>query len=106
MARRPRLAPPPDPLTTTDVTILETEPVCLAPGHPLQGARCLICAMTIGGQPQRTITCVDYRLDGCTCGALIALTFMVCADHKLPDDATLHHLAMARWGAHHFPAAP
>lgn len=94
-----------DPIGEDDVIVLETEPVTLAPGHPLRGQRCLVCGGLIGGLVHRTITVLDFRLPGCSCGQVAALTFLVCGLHPMPADHDLHLLAIRRYGAHHGKAA-
>lgn len=101
LARRPL----PDAIGLDDVIEQVSEPFVLAPGHPLRGARCVICSTLIGGMPARTATITDMRGGGCSCGAIDTITMVLCNDHGDGGDVNWLDLLTARWLLHHGPAA-
>lgn len=95
----------PDVFDLNDVIEQVSEPFTLAPGHPLRGARCVICSTLIGGMLCRIATLTDLRGGGCSCGAIDTITMALCNDHGEAADVNWLDLLTARWLLHHGPAA-
>lgn len=99
--RRRQRAQLPDTFQLDDVIEQVSEPFTLAPGHPLRGARCVICSTLIGGMPLRIATLTDLRGGGCSCGAIDTITMALCNDHGDGADVNWLDLLTARWLLHH-----
>ena len=104
-AVRRRQQPPAiaDPIAASDVIEQVSEPIQLAPGHPLRGQRCVLCSTLIGGQLCRLASVTDLRGGGCSCGAIDTITMVLCNDHGDGDHVNWLDLLTARWLLHHTP---
>jgi hypothetical protein len=90
-----------DHIGLTDVIEQVSEPFTLAPGHPLRGQRCLLCAALIGGQPCRLAALTDLRGGGCDCGAIDTITMLICGDHGDGAETNWLDTLTGRWLMHH-----
>lgn len=101
MSRLQRIAARAEPVKVNDVIEEVSTLMLLAPGHPLRGQRCVLCAAAIGGQFCRLATLVDLRAGACTCGAISTITMLICDAHG--DAAGVDWLTVLseRWQDHH-----
>jgi hypothetical protein len=88
-------------VSTDDVVEQVSSPFTLAPGHPLRRMRCLICAMMVGGREVRSAVVIDYRHDGCRCGSVPAVAYLICSEHESEPDLNIGDPAIARYHQHH-----
>lgn len=77
------------PIKPLDTFAVWTQPVTLAPGHPLRGSACLLCHAPIAGRPARFTSIIVATTPGCTCGQVPTITQLICAHHELPDGGAL-----------------
>jgi hypothetical protein len=101
MMRGNEVTPASEPISQADVTEAVSLPFLLAGGHPLRRQRCLLCGMLIGGREARAASVIDWRTDGCECGSVPTVTFLICADHPVDEHTDWMTPALQRWAAHH-----
>lgn len=72
------------PIETGETFITFTDPLILAPGHPLRGERCVLCAELVGGRPVSFIQTIVADEAACVCGQIPGTSRLICGHHGDP----------------------
>lgn len=82
-----------EPLVTGDLVTFFTEPITVAPGDSLRGARCLFCGQRAADTVIRVVTVTNCQLDNYRPRALISRAYVVHEEHFPLADGEAHHAA-------------
>ncbi len=97
---------PADPITVNDIITQVSDPMTIAPGHPLRGACCPYCGRAAGGAAVVLAAVFDMRHAACECGAVAEVAFLVHAQHDTSERGGLAAVALGQYAAHHRGETP